>query len=248
VSDWYDHLKNTRGAPAPSDDGRLMGDVSHAAGNIIHRMYYWAGVLEERGPEGSASREAIRELKDSLGELHRLVKRALDLQRPVKPRPIPIAAGDVVRSIALRFQASGVDIPQAVSAELDAVEAFVDPVQLDRAIGMLEEALVGCRDVDSVDMKAALDSSVSDGNGVLQVECVAHCKVEAGGTIQPHASEEVCIALASKLLRAFQWKVVVEDDGPRRHLFISIPVAPTRRDVNDARNDRKNDSIHGTIA
>jgi hypothetical protein len=258
VADWYEHLQSPRGVTARADDGRLMGEVSHAAGNIIHRLYYWAGVLEEHAGGNGPSREAIREFKESLGELHRLVKRALDLQRPVKLRPIPIASGDVVRSIALRFRKSELDFPSTRSTELDAWDTIIDPVQLDRAIGMLEEAVNGRGDVASMEMTAIIEHGdtgtdarpldPADAGPALRVDCRARRAGDASDAAHLQASEEVCVALAMKLLHAFKWNVDVRNDGHTLHLLIVMPLVASRRDAKSPRNGRKNNSIHGTIA
>ncbi|RMD84501.1 MAG: hypothetical protein D6815_04065, partial [Candidatus Dadabacteria bacterium] len=137
---WYENIRLEDPAVGTSDSGRLIGEVSHAAGNLVHRMYYWTAILEDRR-EPADGEEAVRELRETLAGLHRLVKRTMDLLRPVKLRLIEVAGRDVLRSIALRLGAAPSEEETAACEQaLDAMIA-VDPVQLDRALGLLGEAV-----------------------------------------------------------------------------------------------------------
>ena len=134
VARWYGSVRLEDPETGPGDSGRLIGEVSHAAGNLVHRMYYWTGVLEEQ-PEPTDSDEAVRELRDTLGGLHQLVKRTMDLLRPVKLHLINVAAAELFRSVAIRL---GVDLGDAEIAPnqgLVRAELRVYPFQIARSFG-----------------------------------------------------------------------------------------------------------------
>ena len=221
---WYENLKLDAPVLAGSEASRLLGDVNHAAGNLVHRMYYWTSLLEEE-PGAANSGEVVDELKRSLGELHRLVNRAMDLVRPVEARPIPVAAGDLVKSIALRL---GVEPPADTACRLgDSVEAqvLVDPVQLDRAVGMLAELLPGEKAGITCGVSAAYAAAdAAAGEGGERFDFVASWPACEGPS--DSTSHDVAVALAGKLLAIFGWRLSVEsgEDGP--HASISIPFAP----------------------
>ena len=128
------------------DSARIAGEASHAAGNLIHRLYYLAEVIE--GDSGSDDiPEALSELKEALGELHTLVARSMALLRPVKVETTRYSCVDIALSIAQGFGGDGSEIkaetPSPVLDELTGREADVDPTQLAHAVGLLSDVLHG---------------------------------------------------------------------------------------------------------
>jgi hypothetical protein len=231
VPRWFENLRIENSVGPDSDGNRLLGEVNHAAGNIVHRMYYWTALLEEE-PESSEAAEAVACLKSSLGELHQLVNRAFELMRPVEARPIQVGACDLANSIALRL---GVELADPTNCLADPMlagaEVQIDPVQLDKAIGMLRETL----------------SAVSEDNGLSPLELapmrahgrgrldrdgfVLRCRIyrdEVVGSPRDSTIHDVAIALATRLLSVFDWIVEVEDVNDERRFVIFVPIASER--------------------
>jgi hypothetical protein len=235
VSRWYESLKIA--APRPAGEAQLMREVNHATGNLVHRMFYWAELLEEAAPRKDA-REAVENLKTSLGELHRLVTRSLDLVRDVELRPLEIPVLEVVRSIALRFgtEPEWSDADE-VETELVARTTAVDPLVLDRGLGLVAEALIQQEQRDGDDVNPCCDVSP------LRVR-YAHATVESGErdgvflhfSVRTHDSHNlarkaddvdaaVALALARKLIVAVGWLLDIEEADGERCLVFFFPLA-----------------------
>ena len=233
VSRWYEGVKlagdGTQGAP----DHELMREVNHATGNLVHRMFYWAELLGDRPPEVEL-KEAVERLKDSLGELHRLVSRTFDLVRIVEVRPLGIAANDLVTSIALRLgtQVDFGDTP-ALEAELAGQRVSVDPLIVDRAMGLVAEALALTRDESNPNPVSTLRvraSQASEEEPTPRDGILLHCSVGAKVThscAQPgtEVAEAVSIALARKLLAALGWLIDLDEVNGERRLAIFVPLS-----------------------
>lgn len=231
---WYDALRvHDKGVAA--SDHQLIREVNHATGNLVHRMFYWAELLGDRPPEVE-TREAVEQLKDSLGELHRLITRTFDLVRTVEARPIPVALPDLVRSIALRLgtEAEWVE-PTAVCEALSRCEVAVDPLLVERATGLVAEALslqprAGASAVTVSPLRVRRSpgaESPGDREGLL-LHCVIR-RTTTEGPSQPAApvTDAVGIALARKLLAALDWVLELEETEQERRLVVFIPVSPS---------------------
>jgi hypothetical protein len=208
-----------------------MREVNHATGNLVHRMFYWAELLGDRPPEEEL-KEAVERLKDSLGELHRLVSRTFDLVRIVEVRPLGIAANDLVASIALRLgtQVDFGDTP-ALEAELAGERVSVDPLVVDRAMGLVAEALALTRDqAGQVSPLRVRASQTSEEESTSRDGILLHCAVGAKVThscAQPgtEVAEAVSIALARKLLAALGWLIDLDEVNGERRLAIFVPLS-----------------------
>jgi len=235
VARWYDALK-AEAANAATPDHHLMREVNHATGNLVHRMFYWAELLGDRPPE-EETREAVEQLKGSLGELHRLVTRTLDLVRTVEARPIQVGVPDLVRSVALRFgtEAEWTD-PPAVREALERCEVAVDPLLVERATGLIAEALsLLPREGENGVCVSPLQvrcSQGADGNPERQgllLHCVIrrNTQTSAGEPAAP-VTDAVGIALARKLLAALGWILDLDETNDERRLvvFIPLPLSP----------------------
>ena len=222
---WYEHVRLEDPEAGPADAGRLIGDVSHAAGNLVHRMYYWTAVLEEQPAEQSGE-EAVRELRDTLSGLHRLVKKTMDLLRPIKLRLITVAGRDLVRSMALRLGAvPGEDELEKFASDLE-TEILVDPVQLDRALGLVADAFAR----EAGGRHEIWLGKVGDGVPAVRIESSLDASV-GGETSEPtRVDKEVGLALARKIFLALGWQADVLDCGKNKSLSVVVPlVAPARK-------------------
>lgn len=225
---WFENLRIENSTGNDSDGNRLLGEVNHAAGNIVHRMYYWTAILEEEpGAEGAG--EAVESLKSSLGELHRLVNRAFELMRPVEARPIPVAASDLAQSIALRLGVDLADPEEFLGDQASATaEVQIDPVQLDKAVGMLREILDSVSEDNGL---SPLEIRPMHRNGRRRLEregFVLRCRIyrdEVVGEPRDSTIQDVAIALATKLLSVFDWVVEVEDVRDERRFVIFVPMS-----------------------
>lgn len=230
---WYENLKTSKAGAMSADDGRLIGDVNHAAGNLVHRMYYWTGVLEEE-PAAINAAEAVEQLKNSLGELHRLVNRTMDLVRPIEARPLVVAANDVVTSVGLRLGTRPLDeAGAAVLDELAHYEVSVDPNQLDRAIGMLGEAFVQPKGPEDTDIPVStLDLFIQEplkdtevAPTVLVLECSVAGDPNRVDERVDSVSAAVSLALATRLLAVVDWRAMIDvDEEGKRRLTILVPI------------------------
>jgi len=232
VARWYDALKLDDGSVV-APDHHLMREVNHATGNLVHRMFYWAELLGDRPPEDE-TREAVEHLKGSLGELHRLITRTLDLVRVVEARPIQVGVPDLVGSVALRLgtKPEWTD-PPAVREALVRCELAVDPLLVDRATGLVAEALsLQPREGESPVSVSPLQVRCSPGSDAhtdregLLLHCVIR-RTPAESPAQPAApvTDAVGIALARKLLAALGWILDLEETNDERRLVVFIPVS-----------------------
>ncbi len=223
---WYETLKTSKPGAMSQDDGRLIGDVNHAAGNLVHRMYYWTGILEEE-PTSTDAAEAVEQLKDSLGELHRLVNRTMDLVRPIEARPLVVAVNDVVTSIGLRLGCRPLDAAgSAILDDLSHFEVSIDPNQLDRAIGMLGEAFTQPKVLSTLDLH--IQRPLQDTPAAPTV-LVLECTVESDpGRIDERVDSvtaAVSLALATRLLAVVDWRAMIDvDEEGKRRLTILVPI------------------------
>jgi hypothetical protein len=234
VSRWFEGVKlagdGTQGPP----DHELMREVNHATGNLVHRMFYWAELLGDRPPEEDL-KETVEHLKDSLGELHRLVSRTFDLVRAVEVRPLGVAANDLVESIALRLgtRADFGDAPE-LEDDLAGQRVSVDPLLVDRAMGLVAEALSLTRgDAEpespacSLRVRASepMEGDAGSRDGILLHYSagakVTHSCAQPGSEV----AEAVSIALARKLLAALGWLIDLDEVNGERRLAIFVPLS-----------------------
>jgi hypothetical protein len=232
VARWYDALK-LEASSAADPDHHLMREVNHATGNLVHRMFYWAELLGDRPPEDE-TREAVEHLKGSLGELHRLITRTLDLVRAVEARPIQVGVPDLVRSVALRLgtEPQWTDAP-AVREALERCELGVDPLLVERAVGLVAEALSlqpreGQSDVSvsPLHVRCSQGPDASPERQGLILHCVIRRVATASANV-PAApvTDAVGIALARKLLAALGWILDLDETADERSLVLFIPLS-----------------------
>lgn len=219
-----------------TEEGRLVGEASHAAGNLIHRLYYLTDVLEG-GPHDDEASAALQQVKDALGELHVVVARSLALLKPVNVKTIQADAATVATSIARRLGAATDPLEECEErARLRAMPLEVDPGQLDRAIGLLAEAVAGrgARDEDgeiaasccSITAEVAahrLSGRATDRDHGLVIRCKAARERAAALDAQGHVSVALAVAVATRVLRTFRCDARFEEQGGQRELIIFIP-------------------------
>lgn len=233
MSRWYEGVKLAGDGAQSPPDRELMREVNHATGNLVHRMFYWTELLGDRPPEEDV-KETVERLKDSLGELHRLVTRTFDLVRAVEVRVLAIAASDLVASVALRLgtQVDFGDAPE-LEADLAGQCVAVDPLLVDRALGLVAESLALQRDdaseckVSSLRVRSSqpIEGETQSRDGIL-LHCsvsgkVTHSCAQPGGEV----GEAVSIALARKLLSALGWLIDLDEVNGERRLAIFVPLS-----------------------
>ncbi len=225
---WYEHVRLEEPEAGPRDSGRLIGDVSHAAGNLVHRMYYWTAILEEQ-PAESDGEEAVRELRETLGGLHRLVKKTMDLLRPVKLRLITVAGRDLVRSMALRLGAVPSEEEMTEHAAALENEIAVDPVQLDRALGLVAEAFP----LDAGGRHTVTITTTSSGVPAIAIDSSLEPVAGVEVSEPDRVDKEVGVALARKIFLALGWQADLFDTGKTKSLSVVVPLgaAETTADV-----------------
>jgi len=239
-------MRHDMGDDAATDHADLIGEASHAAGNLIHRMYYLAGLLED-GPDQAEAAEAFDQIKLSLAGLHRLVNRSMSLARPIDARPVPVPAADIVASIALRFGRDGDQHAKAIAdLELGACEVTIDLMQFDRALGMLAEAsgLLASGDEDDSPTAAVtgFDLHLDGVDGRSNNDCgglVIQLRTERIRTPRGLPSDEVnrqiSLALAARVLALFEWRIELDEHASSSCLSIFVPLSrvptslPTQR-------------------
>ena len=220
--------------PIDSEEGRLAGEASHAAGNLIHRLYYLTDVLSH-DPQAGEANGALEQLKDALGELHVLVTRSLALLKPVKIKTIEVTAADVATSVARRLGAEADAVEQSsCGADLQAMRVEVDPTQLDRALRLLLEAFaarVGDADMPPHDIDVELsvgacklyDRETSEG-------LIIKCRNARIGTPAQTEANDIAVALATavatRVLRMFACDACLDRNDERSVLTIFVPASP----------------------
>ncbi len=222
------------------DSARLAGEASHAAGNLIHRLYYLTEVIE--GGSGSDDiPEALSDLKEALGELHTLVARAMALLRPVKVETASFSCLDIALSIAQGFGGESGEIkaetPAPVLEELSARRADVDPTQLAHAVRLLSDALLGEKPDSArrglicirTAIRTVFDSEKAGGKKIFGF-FVSLVKPQTG-TLMNVDSDDVgtslAIAVASRILGTFACEVIRQNDGPHASMSIFVPAIQT---------------------
>ena len=225
---WYEGMVYEGGGDEGPAGGELFAEVSHEVGNLVHKMYYWTAILEEDGQD-LQSAEIAGHMRASLGELHGLVSRTMDLLRPVKARPILICLEDLCQSLCTRFGVSTDSCTEAL-AQLGGRQALVDPLQVDRAVGMLVEAFARRRGAnsDADTLLLTLQSSLASKDSLDRGE-TAEIRCEAKFDILVDERDAVAgavgAALAQRLLEVVGWKVSIDDQPSIRTLTILIPLS-----------------------
>ncbi len=233
VPRWYENLRSDPADAVASEQARLIGDVSHAAGNLIHRMYYLTGVIEEEPSEGGAL-GALSQIRESLGSLHQLLNRTFALVQPVHVRPVPVAATDLVKSLTLRFGENPSGSSAELLAHLTGYELGVDLVHLDRALTMLAEAL-GRGDRASAAAPAASSWSVSVMRAAgqqgprsqqLSIDLVIDPAVGERELLSDGVQRAVGLALVGRVFGLFGWNMQVDESARPRRVRILAPLEP----------------------
>ena len=235
VARWYEGMK-CEGVDAEGPaGGKLLGEVNHEVGNLVHKMYYWAAILEEDKADPE-SVEVVGHLRDSLGELHGLISRTLDLLRPIKARPILIPIEDLYQSLGSRFGCC-TKLADNEAAQLSGRQALVDPLQVDRAVGMLVEAFAARSDASAESDSLALtlrrspaSKDAADCSETAEIRCEA--KFDACIDERDSVAGAVGAALAQKLLEVVGWTITIDDQQALRVLTIRVPLSASA----DARN------------
>ena len=217
-----------RGLQAAGGDGLLMGEVSHATGNLLHRMRYWTSMLEAETLRGPAA-EAVTELRSSLDGLQQLIARTMELLRPSDVRAIAIPVDDVVGTLAIRF---GVDAGQALATAPGAsawpFPVLVDPALLDRGLILLAEAFE--RDPEGAEAGFSIDRGDPgpETPPLLMVRMRARRRASLRSDPYAPVHHDVNLALATKLLGETGCICTAfESDGIVR-LVISLPLEAAR--------------------
>jgi hypothetical protein len=235
VARWYEALQ-VGPAEVPANR-QLMREVNHATGNLVHRMFYWAELLGDAPPREDA-REAVENLKTSLAELHRLVTRSLDLVREVEVRPVDISVVDLVLSIAMRFGTEP-DWSESgdVAIELSGRSAAVDPLVVDRGVGLIAEAMVQqgkhvgtdalvTFDVSPLLVRYARASAGSrERDGVFLHFSVSERDSHNIAPPTDRVDDAVAFTLARKLLNALGWALEFDEADGERRLVLFVPLA-----------------------
>jgi hypothetical protein len=209
-------------AASEAEDGSLIREARHAAGNLVHRMYYWTGLLEDAALDASAS-EALAELRTSLAGLHRLVGRTMDLVRPVHVATIDASVADVVTSVLQRFGRGDalIELPEDVRTS----KIRVDPILVDRAIGMLAE-LIPCSNADEAAGNIAPAAVRVLAQPTLHGLLIEVQSQPSAARVDPSqgTGTEIGVALARKLLAPLGWTVSVSETERAIALRIFVPV------------------------
>ena len=148
------------------------------------------------------------------------------LIRPLDVQPVAIAAGDLVRSVALRC---GVTLSEAtlvkLYGELAGRDVDADPGQLDRALGMLTESIgvtTTANDSNGENHSATLNVTVTDvieDSNNCGDEIVFDIRVERNRTPSSlptdSVSQAIGVAVATRVLGLLRWRIEV-DEARRR--------------------------------
>jgi hypothetical protein len=207
------------------EDRELIREVRHAAGNLVQRMQYWTLLLEDEA-KSEPGAEAVVSLRASLGTLHRLVIRTLDLVRPTETQAISVPASDVARALATRFH---LDYETAALDTLDLLggKTQVDALVLDLAFALLDEVFVasaaGAPNVRSVLGIDVVSTDRSDSSRALLLSLRALRRGEPNSDPFADVHAHVTTALASKLLAACGCGLLVEENGETT-VRVSVPL------------------------
>jgi hypothetical protein len=214
-----------------ADHDALVGELHHATHNLLHRMRYWTSLLESERL-GDSGAEALNELRLSLDGLQGLVGATMDLLRPSEVRTIAIPAGDILRSVALRFRAAAT--ADALARLAGAATTLVDPAVLDRALAALVEAVHPVTyDHGAAAVVAELRGVAADEDAALApalavtVESRGRADGEAGDETVLHA--DVHLALARKLLAEIGCGCSWSRDRSRVRVEIVLPLEAHRQ-------------------
>jgi hypothetical protein len=213
---------------AAEPDEQLLSELSHSLSNIIHRMYYWTGVLEDAVLEDATSADtapeddAVLEIKSSLGSLHEIIGRTMELVRPVASHPVTASAADLELSIGRRFDCvrlrSDADSGSADSLSGLATPVTVDPQLLGRVLALIGE--LACPDSEVSNPPARLATKLDQQAAQLyfQLELPASAAAARGPRM------ELVVALCSRFMAAFGASVemVVSHAGTGRTLAVSL--------------------------
>jgi hypothetical protein len=230
VPRWYESLRSDPADAAASAQAELIGEVSHAAGNLIHRMYYLTGVIE-RDPRQGNPADALAQIRESLESLHQLLNRAFALVRPVEVRPLPIAATDLLKSLVSRFGESSSDAPPALIAQLSGYDVGVDPAHLDRALNVLAEGLGLTRSGMNVAESAGWSVSVlrRSGEGALASDQLAvdlHVRASPDRTelLSEGVQRAVGLAMADRVFALFGWSLNIDSSTRPQCIRLLAPL------------------------
>jgi len=235
VARWYEGMKYEGGTDEGPVGPEVFADVSHEAGNLAHKAYYWMALLEEDAGNPESS-EAAGHVRDCLGELHGLVSRTMELLRPVKARPFLCPLDDLYGSLCVRFGTDS-DGASDLLARVGAREVLVDPLQVDRAVGMLKEAFAlrtgADTEADSLTLTLDIVPAAKDSATPVDTAKIVCCaKFVTQAIERDTVTSTIGAALAQKLLKVVGWGVTLDDDASFRTLTIQVPLSsPT-----DARN------------
>ncbi|MBC8293928.1 MAG: hypothetical protein H8E45_12340 [Proteobacteria bacterium] len=213
---------------AAEPDEQLLSELSHSLGNIIHRMYYWTGVLEDAvledatsegaAPEDSAPEDdAVLEIKSSLASLHEIIGRTMELVRPVESHPVTASAADLELSIGRRFDC----VPPGSDADCLsglATPVTVDPQLLGRVLALIAELAGPGSEVSKPPARLATKLDQQAAQLYFQLELAASAEVASGPRM------ELVAALCSRFMAAFGASVemAVSHAGTGRTLAVSL--------------------------
>ena len=205
----------------------VAGEVEHDIGNLIHRMYFWCEVLEEKAVGDPTGLEAAESMRASIGETHKLISRTADLLRPIVVRTFNVPAADLLERILARLGARSAFDP-AVLGDAASREIPVDPMSLDRALDMLGDA-IGCGSGEDIMRAEVSVTSETFGSGFcvrLRMQAPVPEGVSAGGQAWSPGSalEDVSAKLGARILARFGWNLEAKVDALRPECSILIPL------------------------
>ncbi len=192
---------------AAEPNEQLLSEVSHSLGNIIHRMYYWTGVLEDAVLEDATSEDAapeddaVLEIKSSLASLHEIIGRTMELVRPVAAHPVTASAADLELSIGRRFDCVPLR-PDADSSSADSLSGLATPVTVDpqllgRVLALIGELACPGSEVSNHPARLATKLDQQAAQLYFQLELPASADAARGPRM------ELVVALCSRFMAAF---------------------------------------------
>jgi hypothetical protein len=218
-------IQQDPGVAPPADSGtqEMFAEIDHDFGNIVHRMYYWSEVLEDKAAADPDGTEAVSELKEALTELHILLGRVMEFFKPVEMHLFSLPVEDLVARVSCRVGcANAVGLDSLSVRSLLSREVEVDPMQLDRAIDMVAEALVSTQgsasrpDIDAV----RVDAVSKDDQRGIQIRLSARPNTEPSSALG-HVNR----GLVSRILGCMKWQLRFRDDGKASVCDLFIPLA-----------------------